>query len=135
MGGQFMTSSMIAENRAKCTPISLQSIPSTEDFQDFVSMGLVGARRTYEVVRDTAYVFAFELICAAQASDIRGAEKLSVHGRRTYELTRAIMPSYDCDVLITPYLEEIAAAILEGQFAEVLTSMPVHALSQSHASA
>lgn len=133
MGGQFMTSSLMAENRAKCTPISVQSIPSTEDFQDFVSMGLVAARRTSEVVRDTAYVFAFELICAAQAADFRGAEKLSVHGRQTYELTRAIMPTYDRDVLITPYLEEIAAQILEGQFAEVLTGAPVHALSQSQA--
>ncbi|HKN83285.1 MAG TPA: hypothetical protein VJW17_07610, partial [Pyrinomonadaceae bacterium] len=65
------------------------------------------------------------------AADIRGAEKLSVHGRRTYELTRAIMPSYDCDVLITPYLEEIAAHILDGKFAEVLTSAPLQALSQS----
>lgn len=96
-------------------------------------MGLVAARRTFEVVRDTAYVLAFELICAAQAADIRGSEKLSVHGRHTYELTRAIMPSYDEDVLITPYVEEIAANILEGQFAEVLSGAPVLALSQSQA--
>jgi len=41
------------------------------------------------------------------------------------------MPSYDCDVLITPYLEDIAAQILEGQFAEVLTGEPAKALSQS----
>jgi histidine ammonia-lyase len=133
MGGQFMTSSVTAENRAKCTPISVQSIPSTEDFQDFVSMGLVSTRRTMEVVRDTAYVLAFELICAAQAADIRGAEKLSVHGRRTYEMTRAIMPSYDQDVLLTPYLEEIAADILEGEFAAVLSQEPAHALSHSQA--
>lgn len=120
MGGQFMTSSIAAENRAKCTPISVQSIPSTEDFQDFVSMGLVAARRTMEVVRDTAYVLAFELICAAQAADLRGPEKLSAHGRRTYELTREIMPSYDSDVLLTPYLEEIAARVLDGSYAAIL---------------
>ena len=120
MGGQFMTSSIAAENRAKCTPISVQSIPSTEDFQDFVSMGLVAARRTLEVVRDTAYVLAFELICGAQAADIRGAEKLSVHGRKTYEMTREVMPSYDRDVLLTPYLEEIAARILDGRYAAIL---------------
>ena len=120
MGGQFMTSSITAENRAKCTPLSIQSIPSTEDFQDFVSLGLVAARRTSEVVRDTAYVLAFELICAAQAADFRGAEKLSVPGKRTYELVRAIMPSYDHDELLTPYLEEIAKGILDGRFAAVL---------------
>jgi phenylalanine aminomutase (D-beta-phenylalanine forming) len=122
MGGQFMTSSLMAENRAKCTPISVQSIPSTEDFQDFVSMGLVGTRRTYEVVRDTAYVLAFELICAAQAADIRGAEKLSPIGRATYELTRELCPSFDVDMSVTPFVERIAAAILDGQYAAILAS-------------
>jgi phenylalanine aminomutase (D-beta-phenylalanine forming) len=133
MGGQFMTSSITAENRAKCTPISVQSIPSTEDFQDFVSLGLVAARRTMEVVRDTAYVLAFELICAAQAADMRGVEKLSVPGRQTYQLTRAIMPSYDQDVLLTPYLEEISARILAGEYAEILTGKPNKALSTTTA--
>jgi histidine ammonia-lyase len=121
MGGQFMTSSLMAENRAKCTPISVQSIPSTEDFQDFVSMGLVGTRRTYEVVRDTAYVLAFELICAAQAADIRGAEKLSPVGRTTYELTRELCPSFDVDMSVTPFVEKIASSILDGQYAAILT--------------
>lgn len=121
MGGQFMTSSLMAENRAKCTPISVQSIPSTEDFQDFVSMGLVGTRRTYEVVRDTAYVLAFELICAAQAADIRGAEKLSPIGRITYELTREHCPSFDVDMSVTPFVEKIASSILDGQYAAILT--------------
>ncbi|HEU4712849.1 MAG TPA: aromatic amino acid lyase [Pyrinomonadaceae bacterium] len=121
MGGQFMTSSLMAENRAKCTPLSVQSIPSTEDFQDFVSMGLVGTRRTYEVVRDTAYVLAFELVCAAQAADIRGADKLSPIGRKTYELTRELCPSFDVDMSVTPFVEKIAASILDGQYAAILT--------------
>jgi histidine ammonia-lyase len=120
MGGQFMTSSVVAENRAKCNPISVQSIPSTEDFQDFVSMGLVAARRTSEVVRDTAYVLAFEVMCAAQAADIRGVEKLSPLGRQTYELTREVAPTFDYDMSVTPYVEKIAAHILEGRYAAIL---------------
>lgn len=121
MGGQFMTSSVVAENRAKCNPISVQSIPSTEDFQDFVSMGLVAARRTSEVVHDTAYVLAFELMCAAQAADIRGAEKLSPVGRQTYELTREVAPPFDVDVSVTPHVEKIAENILDGQYAAILS--------------
>lgn len=120
MGGQFMTSSIMAENRAKCTPVSVQSITSTEDFQDFVSMGLTAARRTYEVVHDTAYVLAFELICGAQAADIRGVELLSPIGHKTYELTRSFVPSFDEDASITPYVEAVASAIREGRYASIL---------------
>lgn len=120
MGGQFMTSSVMAESRAKCTPISIQSIPSTEDFQDFVSMGLVAARRTREVVRDVAYVLAFEAMCAAQAADIRGVEQLSPLGRQTYDLTREVAPTFTEDVSVTPHVEQLAERILEGRFASVL---------------
>jgi len=122
MGGQFMTSSVMAESRAKCTPISIQSIPSTEDFQDFVSMGLVAARRTYEVLRDVTYVFAFELMCAAQAADIRGLEKLSPLGRHSYELTRQVAPPFSEDVSVTPHVEQLATRILAGEFAAIIRS-------------
>ncbi len=135
MGGQFMTSSIMAENRAKCTPMSVQSIPSTEDFQDFVSMGLVGARRTYEVVRDTAYVLAFELMCGAQAADIRGVEMLSPVGRKTYQLTRELCPSFDVDMSVTPFVEKIAAAILDGKYAAILAEEKVAASNNGHPAA
>jgi len=121
MGIQFLSSSLVAEDRARCTPLSIQSIPSTEDFQDVVSMGLAAARRTQEVVCDTAYVLASELICAAQAADIRGAHKLSELGRQTYELTRQFVPAITNDVSVTPFVEEVAKAILDGQYAAFLS--------------
>ena len=43
MGGQFMATSLTAENRSLCNPVSIQSLPSTGDFQDIVSLGLVAA--------------------------------------------------------------------------------------------
>lgn len=119
MGGQFLTSSLVAENRAQCVPISIQSITSTEDFQDFVSLGLVAGRRSNEVVRDTAYVIAFEAICAAQAADIRGADKLSPAGAKTYGLIRETVPFLDQDTCLTPLIEGIAKQIRKGRFCEL----------------
>ena len=49
MGGQFMATSLTAENRSLCHPVSIQSLTSTGDFQDHVSMGLVAARRAKEI--------------------------------------------------------------------------------------
>ena len=124
MGGQFMTASVTAENRALTVPMSIQSLSTTADFQDIVSFGFVAARRAREVLRNTAYVIAFELICACQAVDIRGgAEGLSSWTRRLYEKVREIVPYLDHDVTITDYLEELADFLL-GEEVGSLAAVP-----------
>jgi phenylalanine aminomutase (D-beta-phenylalanine forming) len=112
MGGQFMTASLTAETRAKCMPMSIQSLTSTGDFQDIVSFGFVAARRASEVLDNVAYVVAFELLCACQAVDIRGTDGLSPATRRLYEQTREIVPYLDHDVTITDYVEALAQHLL-----------------------
>jgi histidine ammonia-lyase len=112
MGGQFMSASLTAENRSLTVPLSVQTLPSTGDFQDIVSFGFVAARRAREVLRNTRYVVAFELLCACQAADIRGAERLSASGRALYERTRSIVPYLSYDVTLTEYLEAIVDQIL-----------------------
>ncbi|OBH07731.1 MULTISPECIES: phenylalanine aminomutase (D-beta-phenylalanine forming) [unclassified Mycobacterium] len=112
MGGQFMTASLTAETRAKAMPISIQSLTSTGDFQDIVSFGFVAARRANEVLENVAHVVAFELLCACQAVDIRGAEGLSTATRRLYEQTRQVVPYLDRDITITDYVEELAQRLV-----------------------
>lgn len=114
MGCAFLTASLVAECRAKCTPISIQSVPSTEDFQDFVSFGLVSARRSREIVYDIAYILAIELICAAQGADIRGIKKLSIAGKKTYEWVRMFCPFFSKDKSVTPYVERVAEELRNG---------------------
>ncbi|HJP07446.1 MAG: histidine ammonia-lyase HutH [Acidiferrobacteraceae bacterium] len=118
MPGQFMTSSVVAENRTLCLPASVQSIPSTADFQDVVSFGLIAGRKARKVVRNTNYVLAFELMCGAQAADIRGADRLSPASRALYEATRETVPYLDYDTVIIDYLEEIARRLRQGEFLE-----------------
>ncbi len=115
MGGQFMTASLTAENRTLSVPMSVQSLTSTADFQDIVSFGFVAARRAREVLTNAAYVVAFELLCAAQAVDIRGADRLSPATRELYERTRRIVPYLDHDVTITDYVEALAADLLGAE--------------------
>lgn len=112
MGGQFMTASLTAETRAKCMPMSIQSLTSTGDFQDIVSFGFVAARRAAEVLHNVAHVVAFELLCACQAVDIRGTTGLSPATRRLYQATRETVPYLDHDVTITDYVEALADRLL-----------------------
>jgi len=120
MGGQFMTSSLVAENRTLVIPASVQSISSTANFQDVVSFGLIAARKARSIIDNTNYVLAFELMCAAQAADIRGTKKLSSAGKILHKEVRKIVPYLNRDEVIIDYLEALHNEIKNGTFVEAV---------------
>jgi len=113
MGGQFMVTSLAAENRSLCVPLSIQTLPSTGDFQDIVSMGLIAARRAKEIFENVKYIIAFEMICACQAADFRGVHLLSSKTRHLYEAVRSSVPFYEKDRYMTEDLEKLHTLIFE----------------------
>jgi len=115
MGGQFMATSLTAENRSLCNPISIQSLTSTGDFQDIVSLGLIAARRAQEIYENAAYILSFELLCGVQAAEIRGAELLSTRSKKTFSLVRELVPYLSEDKCLTDYLENLAYLIKSGK--------------------
>ena len=120
MGGQFMAVSLTAENRQMCMPMSIQSLPSTGDFQDHVSFGLVAARRTGNILKNCYYILAFELICACQAADLRGVEQLSSATRKLYRIVRKKVPFLDRDEPLTDHIEAVAALYESGALLEAV---------------
>jgi histidine ammonia-lyase len=116
MGGQFMATSLTAEIRQMCTPMSIQSLPSTGDFQDHVSFGLVATRRTRDILKNSAYIVAYELMCACQAADLRGLDKLSSATTKLHAMVREKVPYLDYDIPLTDHIETLAAMFLEGGF-------------------
>ncbi|MCG8684509.1 MAG: aromatic amino acid lyase [Desulfobacterales bacterium] len=118
MGGQFMTTSLVAENRTLAVPASIQSITSTADFQDIVSFGLIAGRKARKIVGNTNHILAFELMCAAQAADLRGPEKLSPAGKIMYDLTRETLTYLDYDKVYMDDLETLKERIESGEFVE-----------------
>jgi len=120
MGGQFMATSLTAEIRQMCTPMSIQSLPSTGDFQDHVSFGFVAARRTRDILANCYYILAFELICACQAADIRGVEQLSSATTALHSLVREKVPYLDHDEPLTDHIEAVASLFESGRFLEAL---------------
>jgi histidine ammonia-lyase len=116
MGGQFLATSLTAEIRQMCMPMSIQSLPSTGDFQDHVSFGLVAARRTRDILDNARLILAYELICACQAADIRGVDQLSAATSKLHGMVREHVPYLDHDVPLTDYIEKIAALFASGEF-------------------
>jgi histidine ammonia-lyase len=120
MGGQFMATSLTAEIRQMCTPMSIQSLPSTGDFQDHVSFGLVAARRTRDILDNARHILAYELICACQAADLRGIEQLSSATRGLYDMVREHVPYLDHDEPLTDHIETIANIFARGKFLKAI---------------
>lgn len=120
MGGQFMSTSLTAENRSLCTPLSIQTLTSTGDFQDIVSMGLIAARRAQEIYNNTCHILAFELICACQAADIRGKEDLGQPKSKVHSFIRQKVPYLSEDICLTEHIETIAKSIESGEILKLV---------------
>jgi histidine ammonia-lyase len=122
MGGQYCASSIMAEMRSLCHPVSIQTLTTTGDFQDHVSMGLVAARRARDILNISYYVPAFELVCACQAADQRegGPASLSAVTRKIYDAVREVVPYLDHDESLTDYIEAAATLLRNGSLLEAL---------------
>jgi len=73
MVAQYTAAGLLAEDRLRAVPASVQSIPTSAGMEDHVSMGTHAAHKLAEVVRNTRDVLAIEALCAAQGLDLLGA--------------------------------------------------------------
>ena len=67
----------VCENKQHCTPSSIDSIPSSNNQEDHVSMGANGATKCYRIINNVEKILAIELLTAAQALDFRKPTKSS----------------------------------------------------------
>jgi histidine ammonia-lyase len=70
MIAQYTAAALVSENKVLCHPASVDSIPTSANKEDHVSMGTISARKCREVIKNTENVIAIELLCAAQALDL-----------------------------------------------------------------
>ena len=74
---QYTAAALVSESKVLAHPASVDSIPTSANQEDHVSMGPIAARQARDVVRNVEYVVALELLCAAQGLDFRLAGGLS----------------------------------------------------------
>ncbi len=70
MIAQYAAASLVSENKVIAHPASVDSIPTSANKEDHVSMGAIAARKCRDIVANTEEVIAIELLCAAQAIDL-----------------------------------------------------------------
>lgn len=113
---QYVSASLVSENKVLAHPASVDSIPSSANQEDHVSMGTTAARHAVQVVDNVSKVLAIELICAAEAAEFIGADGLAPATRALYEKLRTLVPPVVDDRSTSADIERTADALLSGEF-------------------
>lgn len=113
---QYTTAALVSENKVLAHPASVDSIPTSANVEDLVSMGTIGARKANTIIQNVTNVLAIELIAAAQAVDFRLKEKLALgHGtKKLYKQVRLLVPYFSNDDVYYPHMYVVASAVDNG---------------------
>jgi histidine ammonia-lyase len=116
MYAQYVAAALASENKTLAHPASVDSIPTSANFEDFVSMGPIAARKAREVLMNVEYIVAIELLCAAQAIDFRGPGKLGKGTKAAYELLRERVSVLKEDRVLSGDIETLKSMVHDGSF-------------------
>ena len=89
---QYSAAALVSENKVLAHPASVDSIPSSANQEDHVSMGTIAARKAREILENVRRVLAMEIMCACQGIDLRGNKGLGAGTKLVYEEVRKIIP-------------------------------------------
>lgn len=85
---QYSAASLVSENKILAHPASVDSIPSSANQEDHVSMGTIAARKAREIMENARKVLAMEILGACQAIDLRGKKELGKGTNIAYNIVR-----------------------------------------------
>jgi len=123
---QYSAAALVSENKVLAHPASVDSIPSSNNQEDHVSMGTISARKCAEILENTRQVIAMEMLTAAQAVDLRrklyGEAEHGAISLLLYNAIRAKVPYMDMDRVMAPDIKDVAGIIkneslTKGRFA------------------
>ena len=119
MVAQYTAAALVSENKVLAHPACVDSIPTSANQEDHVSMGTIGARQAREVLGNAQHVLAIELMCACQGLEFRD-RKPAPATRRVFSLVREKVPMLEADREMDEDIEAVTGLIREGRFLEVL---------------
>lgn len=122
MIAQYTAASLVSENKTLVTPASVDSIPSSANQEDHVSMGTIAARKARKIVENTRNVLAIELLCAAQAIDLRlkskNNQRLGKGTKLMYDFIREKVMQLQKDRVLSNDIKNLAELIKRGKLIE-----------------
>lgn len=108
---QVAAASLVSENKILTHPASVDSIPTSADKEDHVSMGTIAARKFGQVVKNCESVVAMELLCGAQALDLLKPNEANSAVKVAHDLIRKHVPFADRDRVFSLDIEKVRGLI------------------------
>ena len=118
MIAQYTAAALVSENKVLAHPACVDSIPTSANKEDHVSMGTIAIRQTREILDNVTHIIAVELICAAQAYDLLTLQKRLKAGKGTaaaYQIIRKKIPFLDQDRVLAMDIEAMVTMIKNNE--------------------
>ncbi|MGB2624829.1 MAG: histidine ammonia-lyase [Candidatus Acidiferrum sp.] len=120
MIAQVTAAALTSENKALATPHSVDSISTSGNQEDYVSMGMSGARRLARMLENLRHTIAIELLCACQGIDLLAPLKTGTLATKAYELVRDKSPRVIQDRSLAADIETLSAFVAAGTISKLL---------------
>src|SRR6201998_1466946 len=124
MIAQVTAAALTSENRALATPHSVDSISTSGNQEDYVSMGMSGARRLERMLENLRHTIAIELLCASQGIDLLAPLQTGALAKKAYEIVRAKSPKVIQDRSLAPDIEAVSALVADQAISAILHPKP-----------
>jgi histidine ammonia-lyase len=117
---QVTAAALVSENKVLAHPASVDSITTSGNKEDYVSMGMTAALKLRRIVENTRNVLAIEAMAVAQALDFLAPLKASKRGQAAHAAIRSVCPAMEKDRVMYHDFERIYELIARGKIAEAL---------------
>ena len=105
----------MSENKVIAHPAFVDSIPSSANQEDHVSMGATSARKAKSILENTRKVIALEMFTASQALHFRGHDKLGVKTKVAFDLISKDIPFIKTDTVMYPYIHQAEKLLIDDK--------------------
>lgn len=131
MMAQVTAAALVSEAKGLCFPASVDSIPSSANREDHVSMGPIAARRLLDVLALAEQVVAIEVVAACQGIDLRAPLQPGPVTGAVHAKVREVVAFLDADRVLQPDLERAAALVRSGTLLATANTA-IHQLRQGN---
>ncbi len=114
---QYAAAALVSENKILAHPASVDSIPSSANQEDHVSMGTIAARKARDIIRNAERVVATEILAACQAIDFRGECTLGKGTKAAYDTVRNTVDFIENDVVMYKEIDKVTDILCNGSIA------------------
>lgn len=118
MIAQYSAAALVSENKILAHPASVDSIPSSANQEDHVSMGTIGARKARSIIYNVSRVLGIEYLAAAQAISLRGEAKLGRGTDPAFKLIRESITPLEEDRIMYVDINKASEMITSGRLVE-----------------